>query len=63
VITVFKVGIATRGRKETKRQSLIKKIPLTEIHAEPREDFQNPIQESAQIKNKRKCTTHHQTTI
>jgi hypothetical protein len=49
---------STRGRNKTKGQSL-KKILLTEIHTEPREEFQNPIQESAQIKNKRKCTIQY----
>ena len=41
-----------RGGKLNKRVEL-KKILLTEIHVEPQEESQNPIQESAHIKNER----------
>ena len=41
---------ASGGKNETKEKEL-KKILLTEIHVEPQEESQNPIQECAHMKN------------
>ena len=44
---------ATRRVGKLNKRVELKKILLTEIHVEPQEESQNPIQESAHIKKER----------